>query len=160
MKKQFFILFAFSIFIFSSCTDKPFFDEERTFDRNVWNRFTAETFDIHVNNVENYYNIDVTVAVDTTVYRYEQVPMMFILKGAGGEERQFYGTVLLKEKGRWRGETQDGLRMVNGRIRSYFSFNRKGDFRLEVSQSTSQYDLEGIHSLTVVITKAKVDYDL
>ena len=161
MKSKTLLLVTLSLLtLFSACGRKSLLHEERQFDRNVWNRFTPEVFDIHVTNVENYYNLDFTVAVDTTVYRYDRVPLMLILNGPDGERRQFHGVVLLKDKERWRGEIVDGYRVANGRIRSYFSFNRKGDYRLEVSQETSQYDLEGIHSLTADVTKAKLDYNL
>ena len=83
-----------------------------------------------------------------------------ILEAPGGEERQFYGTVLFKDNDRWRGQIKDGYRTASGRIRSYFSFNNKGTHHLRVSQATSQYDLEGIHSLRLTVTKAPVDYDL
>ena len=147
------------VLLLTSCTSKTVIDEERTLEKQ-WNRFTPEVFNLQVNNVENYYNIDLAVAVDTTVYRYDQLPVMLVLDGANGEQRQFYGTVLLKDKGRWRGEMDGDYRLVSGRIRSYFSFNAKGAYRLAISQTTSQYDLEGIHSLALSITKAKIDYNL
>ena len=143
-----------------SCGRKTVINEEHTFDGNIWNRFTPEEFKLSVDNIENYYHIDLTAAVDTTVYRYSELPVMFILKAPGGEERQFYGAVVLKEKGRWRGEMTDGYRTASGRIRSYFSFNSKGTHTVDVSHATSQYDLEGVHSITLSVTKAKVDYDL
>ena len=149
-----------SVLLFASCDSKSILDEEHDFNGAVWNRFTPEVFDVKVDNVENYYNIDITVAVDTLAYRYETLPVMLILNGPNGEERQFYGAVVLKDKGRWRGEIKDGLRVASGRIRSYFSFNTEGTHHLKVSQTTSQYDLEGVHRLAVSITRAKVDYNL
>lgn len=146
--------------LLAACSGNTLLDEEHTFDRNVWNRFTPELFDLSVSNIENYYNIDFTVAVDTAVYRYDALPLMIILQAPGGEERQFYGNITLKEQGRWRGEMRDGYRTVDGRIRSYFSFTSKGTHQMAVSQTTSQYDLEGVHSLSVSIVRAKIDYDL
>ena len=155
-----FSLFICSLLLFAACGGKTIADEQHTFDGNRWNRFTPEQFDFNVGNIENYYNIDITAAVDTSRYRYSALPVMLILKAPGGEERQFYGAVVLKDKGRWRGEMTDGYRTATGRIRSYFSFNAKGTHHLDVSQATSQYDLEGVHSITLTVTKAKVDYDL
>lgn len=137
------------VLIFAGCSKKTLLDEEHSFEGATWNRFLPETFDLAVKNIENYYNIDLTVVVDTLRYRYSELPVMMILKAPGGEERQFYGTVTLK-----------GKSQATGRIRSYFSFNTPGTHRLEVSQITSQYDLEGIRSISLSITKAKVDYDL
>ena len=143
-----------------SCGDKNIVDERHTFDGDRWNRFSPEQFNFSVGNIENYYNIDITAAVDTALYRYSELPLMLILEAPGGEERQFYGTVLFKDNDRWRGQIKDGYRTASGRIRSYFSFNNKGTHHLRVSQATSQYDLEGIHSVTLNVTRAKVDYDL
>lgn len=155
-----FPLFICTLLLMASCGSKTVITEQHTFDGNRWNRFTPEEFNFSVNNIDNYYHIDLTAAVDTSVYRYSELPVMFILKAPGGEERQFYGAVVLKDKGRWRGEMTDGCRTATGRIRSYFSFNSKGRHSLSVSHATSQYDLEGVHSITLTVTKAKVDYDL
>jgi len=158
------LLTLLAVILFTACGNKTIYDEERTVERGIWNRFTPEVFDIPVNDIKSYYDIDIIVTVDTNIYRYEQVPLMLTLDSPNGEQRQFYGTVLLKDKGRWRGEMQDKdgstLRDVSGRIRSYFSFNTKGTHRLGVSHTTSQYDLEGLRSLRLHIEKAKVDYNL
>lgn len=146
--------------LLTACDGKTILDEERLFDGDVWNRFTPEEFELTVDNADNYYNIDFTIAVDTNRYRYDALPVMIILTSPGGEERQFYGNVPLMEKGRPRGELHGACRVATGRIRSYFSFNSQGKHRMAVSQATSQYDLEGIHSLSVSVTRAKLDYDL
>ena len=144
--------------LFCSCGNKKILDESHTFDRNIWNRFTMEEFSFNVPNIDNYYNIDITVAVDTIRYRYDMVPIAVNLISPDGEKRRILTSVALKEKGRWRGEMQDGYRTAQGRVRSYFSFNHKGQHRMEVGQQTSQYDLEGIYSVAVHIEKAKLDY--
>lgn len=141
-----------------SCGKKNILDESHTFDRNIWNRFTMEEFSFNVPNIDNYYHIDITVAVDTLHYRYNTVPLAVNIVSPDGEKRRILTSVALKEKERWRGEMQDGYRYAQGRVRSYFSFNSKGQYRMEVGQQTSQYDLEGIHSVAVRIEKAKLDY--
>lgn len=160
MKKNLILLCSTILLLMSACGHKIVLDEEHQFAGNVWNRFTPEQFEVDINNVENYYNIDFTVAIDTALFRYDAVPVMVLLTSPAGEERQFYGNIALTEKGRPRGEMKEGYRMATGRIRSYFSFNRTGTHRMAVSQATSQYDLEGIHSLAVSVTRAKIDYDL
>ena len=144
--------------LLSSCGSKSVLDEEHIFDRNVWNRFTPEQFEFNIQNIEDYYHIDVTVAVDTALYRYKQFPCALTLITPGGEERSFRTAIALKEKERWRGEMKDGYRVVTGRVRSYFSFNSKGVQHLSILQNTSQYDLEGIHSVGINIYKGKIDY--
>ena len=147
------------LLMFTSCSNSTLYHEEHTFDRNIWNRFVGETFEFDVKNVEDYYHLDITVAVDTAVYRYTEFPLSVEMHGANGETRQFYTTVALTDRGAPRGEVRDGYRYVKGRIRSYFSFNNKGHYSMELTHTTSQYDLEGIHSVAVDITRAKLDYD-
>ena len=154
------ILLAAIALLLTACGSDTVYNSEHTFKGNIWNHFTPEVFDIDITNTEDYYNIDFIAAVDTAVYRYDNVPVMIELTSPNGEERQFYGVVFLKENGRWRGEMEDGYRTASGRIRSYFSFNSQGTHHMEVTHTTSQYDLEGVHSLAVVITKAKIDYDM
>lgn len=146
--------------LLAACNNRPICDEQRTFAGDIWNRFTAENFDIAVSNINDYYHLDVTAAIDTARYRYDIVPLMVNLTSPGGEERQFYGVIQLKDKGRPRGEMVDGYRVVSGRLRSFFSFNHAGTHKMAISQTTSQYDLEGIHSLSLTVTRAKLDYDL
>lgn len=151
--------FLLAALLLASCGgNKVVFDEEHTFDRNTWNRVTPVEFSVDIDNVEDYYNIDFTVSVDTLRYRYDRFPLIVHLTSPAGESRQFYYTVQLKENDRWRGQCVDGYRVVQGRARSYFSFNRKGTHRMDVKQETSQYDLEGVRALGVSIERTKVEY--
>lgn len=156
MKKL--LIAMMGVCLLCSCNNKKIIDEKHTFDRNIWNRFTMEEFSFNVPNIDDYYNIDIMVAVDTLRYRYDMVPLAVNLISPDGERRRILTSVALKEKDRWRGEMQDGYRTAQGRTRSYFSFNKKGEYHMEVGQQTSQYDLEGIHSVAVKIEKAKLDY--
>lgn len=147
-----------TVLLLSSCGNKSLIDEERTFNANVWNRFTPEVFNVNVNNIEDFYDIDITISVDTTKFRYEDMPLTVNLFSPKSERRMFYANVPLKLNGRWRGEVVDGYRIVTQHIRTYFSFNCKGEHKMEIGQATSQYDLEGIHSMGLNIYKVDLDY--
>ena len=99
-------------------------------------------------------------SVDTALYRYESLPLTVNIYSPAGEHRMFYAEIPLKENGRWRGEMEDGYMRVRHRIRSYFSFNNAGTHRIDIGQATSQYDLEGVHSVGVHIDRTKLDYNL
>jgi gliding motility-associated lipoprotein GldH len=144
--------------LLASCGKKTLIDDERTFNGDVWNRFTPEVFEFDVSNTENFYDIDLTVSIDTLKYRYDIVPVTVNLYSPNSERRMFYAEVPLKLNGRWRGEVVDGRRTVSNHIRTFFSFNSVGKHRMEVGQATSQYDLEGIHSLQLNIYKVDLDY--
>ena len=151
-------LLAVTTILLVSCTNKSVIDEVRTFDSDKWNRFSPEVFNLYVKNIDNFYDIDLCVSVDTAVFRYEDLPLTVNLYSSNRERRMFYANVPLKQNGRWRGEIIDGYRTVNQHIRTYFSFNAKGEHRMEVGQATSQYDLEGVHSMGLNIYKVDLDY--
>lgn len=161
MKRTLFFPIALLLLVLTGCRHGNIvYDEQHTFERDSWNHFKPEQFDINIDNEEDYYHIDFCVSVDTVRYRYDEFPCMIILTSPAGEERQFYHTMLLKENGHWRGEVDGDYRTVRGRVRSYFTFNRHGEHSMKVAQATSQYDLEGIHSLQVQVEKAKLEYNL
>lgn len=151
-------ILALTLTLLTACSNKILVDDERTFDGDRWNRFTPEVFEIDVDNIEDFYNIDLSVSIDTALYRYESVPVTINLYSPNSERRMFYAEVPLKLNGRWRGEVVDGRRTASRHIRTFFSFNSKGEHRMEVGQATSQYDLEGIHSLRLNIYKVELDY--
>ena len=159
-----FHLALLGVMLLAACGSKNIIDEERTFAGDVWNRFTPETFEVNVDNTDNYYNIDVTVTVDTALFRYSLLPITVNLYSPAGERRMFYASVPLKENGRWKGDIvsgtteKEGRRQVTSRIRTLFSFNAKGTHRLEIGQATSQYNLEGIGSLRLTVENTKIDY--
>lgn len=151
------LLLSFLSLNLASCS-KNIIDEEREFGGDTWNRFKPEVFETHVSNIDAYYNIDLSVSIDTTVFRYTSLPLTVNIYSPNGEHRMFYSEVPLKENGRWKGEIDDGRRKASTHIRTFFSFNGKGEHRIEIGQATSQYDLEGIHSIELEIYKIKLDY--
>ena len=144
----------------ASCGRKTVVDEEHTFAHNVWNRFTPEHFEAAVPDNEAFYNFDLSTSVDTALFRYESLPLTVKIYGAQGEHRMFYAEIPLKKEGRWRGEMVEGYRVVVHRVKAMFSFNAAGDYRIDIGQATSQYDLEGVHSIGLHIVRAKMDYDM
>ncbi len=139
--------------------NRPLLDEQRTFPSQRWNRFTPETFELDIKNADLYFNIDFTVSFDTAAYRYDRLPLVIDIRSADGSHRHMEPKVMLKENGRWKGEQQGALRVVKTRAYNCFSFNQPGHYTYSVKQGTSQYDLEGIHSLHITITPAKLDFD-
>lgn len=157
MKRVFSIIFG--ALLLTACGSKTVIDDERTFSGDIWNRFTPEVFEVDLTNVDDYFNIDITVSIDTARFRYESLPLTVNLYSPAGEHRFFYAEMPLKENGRWKGEMRDGYRVVERRVRPFFSFNGTGTHRIEIGQATSQYDLEGAHAVRLYIENTKVDYD-
>lgn len=144
----------------AACHSKSLTDEVHTLTNNVWNRFTPEAFEVVPAHKGDYFNIDVSTSVDTTLYRYSSLPLTVKIYGPSGEHRMFYAEIPLKENGRWQGEVKEGYREVRHRIRTYFCFNAEGQHRIDIGQATSQYDLEGVHSIGLHIDRTKLDYTM
>lgn len=138
-------------------------DETRQFNNAVWQRFSPESFEINVDNADDYYRIDFEVVVDSAKMRNAQLPLTVNFYSPDGERRMFYAYINLKEYGRWKGQrlegrSQEGIRVMRETIRPFFTFNNKGTYRMEIGQATSQYDLEGIYSLRLDIERTEIDY--
>ena len=152
------IIAILGVLLLGGCGKKNVIDEERTFDKGVWNHFTPEVFEVTVNNTEDYYNIDMTATVDTALFRYNILPLTVNIYSPNGERRMFYASIPTKENGRWKGEKKGDRREITSRVRTFFSFNSTGTHRVEIAQATSQYDLEGINSFRLTIENTELDY--
>ena len=134
-------------------------NEERTFANNVWNSQTPEIFEIDITDSNAYYSIEFTVAVDTTVYRYESFPFYVNIYTPDGAHRHLSPEFPIKQYGRWKGEMRNGYRVISKRLYDFFPFSKTGKQRFEVKQATSQFNLEGIHSFAINIQKADLDFE-
>ena len=157
MKRLYILLLG--ALLLTGCSKKVLFDEQHDFANHTWNRFTPEVFNIDVDNVEDYYNIDLTIAVDALLYNQAVRPLTLNHYSPNGDRRMFYSSIALKKNGRWQGTDHQGIRVVTERIRAFFSFNNEGSHRLEIGQATSKYDLRGMVSLNAYVERAKLDYD-
>ncbi len=148
-----------SVVLLSSCHKRVLIDDTHTFANDTWNRFAPEVFDVNADNLDDCYNFIFTATIDTARYLGSQLPIMVNIFSPAGEQRQISYLLLLKDKdGHWVGEWSDG-RLVHTRcIRQFFFFNMKGSFRFEITQTTSRYDLPGIHSAQLRIERAKLVY--
>jgi len=134
-------------------------DEERTFPNNVWNSQTPEIFEIDIKDSNAFYTITYTVAIDTAVYRYQTIPFYTDIYTPDNAHRHLTPEFPIKQYGRWKGEMEDGYRVVTKQLYEYFPFSKTGIQRIEVRQATSQFDLEGIHSFKISIKKADLDFE-
>ena len=106
-----------------------------------------------------YYTFVFTVAIDTAVFRYETFPFYTDIYTPDGTHRHLTPEFPVKQYGRWKGEMRDGYRIISKKLYEYFPFSKGGKQRIEVRQATSQFNLEGIHSFTIDIQKAELDFE-
>lgn len=143
-----------------SCGNKTLLDDTRTFANDTWMRFTPEHFDIHATSTDDCYNFNVTLTIDTARYRETALPIMIEMQSPEHEKRTLFSTILFRNhEGSWLGSFDDnGLLTVTQTVRQFYFFNTTGTHSLDLSQRTHRYEIHGIKSLNLNITKAKLEY--
>ena len=143
-----------------SCGNKTLLDETRTFANDTWLRFTPEHFDIQATSTDDCYNFNVTLVIDTAHYRETALPIMLEMESPEHEKRTLFSTILFRNhEGSWLGTFDDNdLLTVTQTVRQFYFFNTKGTHSLNLSQRTHRYEIHGIKSLNLCITKAKLEY--
>jgi len=144
--------------LLSGCGSKSILDATTTFDGGIWFRFKPEKYIFTVPSAEDCYNIDLTTVIDTSRYCEDALPVILTLASPEGETRTMFYTVILRNRsGNFLGEFSDEGRLVcHSRIREYFYFNTEGQFSIEFGQRTHKYQIEGIESTRLQITKGKL----
>lgn len=156
--KQILILLLATL-VLCSCGKKTLFEETRTFANDTWMRFEPEKYDITATTTEDCYDIYVTMQIDTCRYHATGLPLAINLYSNDGERRMFSTTMVLRDvQGSWKGTFEGSTLTLTKNIRPYFFFNKKGSYRLELSQMTHYYEIKGIKSLTVKFVKSELEY--
>lgn len=122
-------------------------------------RFEPEEFIVNVPSEEDYYNIEMTICLDTNIFKGKEFPLVVNMISSEGEQRMFDAHIPLfnfKEGSRI-GTFEDTFQTSSNIVRKYLSFNRKGDFKLQIKQGTSKYELHGIKSIGVKVEKADME---
>lgn len=137
---------------------KTIFHESHTFKNDTWMRFEPETFNIGIRNVDEYYDIVMTVSVDTTIYTAPNFPLVVNMTSDEGEIRMVYADIQLFEpkSGKRVGEMEGPVQTASGKAWKYLCFNRKGNFKLDVKQGTSKYEIAGVKGFAVDVVKAQM----
>jgi len=155
MKKLIPLLFVLPLLC--SC-GKTLFHESHTFTNDTWMRFEPETFNIGINNVDDYYDIVMTVSIDTNIYTSRNFPLVVNMTSDEGETRMVYADIPLFESksGKRTGKLEGSVQSASGKAWKYLCFNRKGNFKLEVKQGTSKYEISGVKAFAVDVEKAQM----
>lgn len=159
--KRIYLLFSAALLLIlaASCNSSVLFDEEHVIADAKWNRFSPEEFHVKSNSVDDYYDLYVTVSVDTNQYRLNSLPVNINLYSPNGERRMFPSTVTLrKSNGQWNGTFEGSVLTCSQRVRDCFCFNTEGDYKVEVGQATHYYDITGVKSIAFKVLKTKLEY--
>lgn len=151
-------LLATCFVLLTACGSKTVFDETREFS-SAWNRFKPEVFIVDISKPDGFYDLYLTVCVDTARYHANTLPVNVNIESSAGERRMFPSTVTLRDKkNEWKGEWRDGLLIVDQRIRDCLSFNNSGEHQIKIGQATHYYEIAGIRSLRFHIEPTEMDF--
>lgn len=153
------LLAAALLLLFASCGSKTIYDDSHTFAGDIWKRFEPEQFEADIKNVDDCYDIYVTVTVDTALFRENALPLTMKLSNDNRETRTLFGTVILRNReGTWMGQFDNQGRLTcRHKLRDYFFFNSAGRQDIQISQRTSKYEIRGVKRLGLSIIKAEVE---
>lgn len=158
MRKISILLFA-SVLLFCSCGKKVLFEESRTFANHTWYRFEPEKFMVNATSVDDCYDIYITAQVDTGQFHAAELPLSVNLYSPNGDRRMFPTTLVLRDAhGGWQGEIKGGVLTVTKNVRPYFFFNSKGEYRVELAQTTHYYEVHGVQTIELKLVKAELEY--
>lgn len=158
MKKIILPLILSCLFL-SSC-GKFHYSHDISINTGVWNSFEPRVFEFDWQKPDLCVDLSMKVAVDTSRYRDNVLPIIVKMVSSDGESRQFRTEILIRDRdGILHGEADEqGYIVCQDVIRHHMFFNSKGKQRIEVTQGTSKYDLVGIYSVGIAIDKANLEY--
>lgn len=135
------------------------YDGTKELPEGRWMRFEPTEFDIDVRSAEDCYEIEAVLVLDTSRFREAALPIVLKVVSPAGETRTLFSTIMLKgTDGRCLAQgSQAGGCLFRQRVREYFYFNNKGAHRISVGQRTSRYEISGIHSIGITISKAQLE---
>lgn len=140
---------AFSLFMLFSCGDKKVFEATVTPQNQEWNIFKPIDFNFEIKDTSKPYKITLGIKIDRQKMLEKSIPLSYIFKYPGGENRTAFKNLLV-----------DSATVENGVsefvIVNYKQFNDPGKYLISFTQGTSKYNLEGIESVTLRINETKV----
>ena len=141
-----------------SCGNKVLIDETKMFDNGCWMRFEPAEFKVDIDDIDDNYNIAVTLRYDTSIYTEKSLPLVVDYFADSNELRNFSSRVrLIDKKGHRRGELLGEYCTVSDTIDRYRMYNKAGTYTYRIKQKTPRYELYGITSFGLKIEKAKME---
>lgn len=133
------------------------------FPGGIWNRNDEKSFDVDIDNIDDCYNLTLTVTIDTaaflqSVHHGTALPLLVKIV-SDGQTRTIPTTITLRNaSGTWMGQFDEhGLLTCEFLFRDYFFFNKAGHQQILVKQRTNYLTVRGIQQLGLTIVKAELE---
>ncbi|MFA8300261.1 MAG: hypothetical protein ACEPOV_08880 [Hyphomicrobiales bacterium] len=141
----------------SSCTsnDKPLEYKYITMENDTWNRFFSPTFEFEINNADIKYDFYLVAKVNREL-PVNTIPFVLATSFDNGDERAVKLNFQIMDKDhQFYGEFKDGYYICKVPLRKNYFAHKKGTIKLEVTNTTSKFNLEGVHSVGIEMYKSK-----
>ena len=141
------------LFIFSACSDKPFFEERQNKTNFVWNRFDTLTF--KTPDFEKGLTADIELdVIYTSDMPINMLPVRMVVLSPDGSERTIDKKIWLRNHDGTINDQQHGNEWIHtSKVVRSFVFNQGGIHKITIENTQSKYDLQGIASVVLRITK-------
>jgi len=150
------LFFAVAAFLISACSQRPVFEETRSFSNGVWNRFDVQSFQIP--NVVAGQQYDVFLNIHCVPEEMNEKKLWANLTFFSPENEMRSQDIFLRM---FDAQGQPSVEL-KGRVAQYriqvftgISFSMSGEYRFEVLPVSSKFDLTGIQHLGVEFYKYK-----
>lgn len=150
-------LIALLAVIMVSCSSDTIFEKRESFPDLKWNRFKELTFNVPVTNVEDGYDIILTLR-HITQYPFNNLSVEFLTVSPSGEERVSSHSIPLKNKdGKFIGDVAGDLWDVEFKLREYVVFSEKGTYKMTIGNTMTYLDTPGIMDVGLKVVKSKIE---
>ncbi len=144
------------LLVFTGCEKpKTIFSEEKSFSNNIWLTGNVPIFECTISDTTHPYNIFLTLS-NTETYPFQNLYMFVTIQFPRGVVRvDTIDCFLADNRGKWYGKSNDDFYKQKLIYRKNILFPYAGIYRFSIEQAMRQKELEGIHSVGIIIEELK-----
>ena len=143
-----------ALLLFSSCSNKPEFEQYHAFENNSWNRFKFLTFEYPVTDTGQEYDIYFVFRY-LPEYPYKKFKFVFTTYKPSGEMRSSEHKMwIIGENGKIQGEKKDDYYEIKIPVSKEISFPETGTAKFEIENKMTKLRTPGIVAAGLIIEKS------
>lgn len=152
-----FVLTVIVILFVSSCDENRVFDDYKSIPMSGWEKDSLVNFSFNIANTRQEYNLYLNVR-NKTSFNYSNLWLFVEITDPGSAvtEKDTVEIILAREpSGKWLGEGFGGLKTRVSTFRSYFTFDKMGDYNVTIRQGMRENNLKGISDIGFRVEKTE-----
>ncbi|WKK75430.2 gliding motility lipoprotein GldH [Marivirga salinae] len=146
----------FLVFLFLSCTEERYFEDNHDFKDRIWNMEESAEFNFEIDSVELPYQIKLNVR-NTMDYPYRNLYMKYRLKDSTYlmEDKLLNLKLFNAKTGKPYGDHQSDIYSHQLILQDSVYFPKKGNYKIELKQYMRENELKGMVSAGIRIEQIK-----